>query len=136
MTITMSKSPLWKDIPEKYPHAFELFKEWIDHYKENVGWRYLFVSKVFETKRPEAHEDPFFNVGMAERQQRYDEGLVKFHQLPEEMQVGVFCRFAMEMNRTYEYHYWPYDVLHDKFCDELHAVFTNLEHKLSRLTKI
>lgn len=62
----LGKDNFWEPIKEKYPLAVERFCEWIDEYKEIVGWNKMFGSNV------------------------------KFHDIPYEMQMGIMNRFFIE----------------------------------------
>jgi hypothetical protein len=77
----LNKENFWDDIKERYPQAVELFCNWIDKYKEEVGWDRLFANGQYfmEPERNGGH--------------RID---TKFHDLPFEMQNGILARFDIE----------------------------------------
>jgi len=65
----------WDAVKETCPDAFLIFSRWIDEYKESVGWNFLFSSY---------------------KEGKETKSLIKFHDLPYEMQIGVLLRFFME----------------------------------------
>jgi hypothetical protein len=66
MQSQLTKSNFWHAIEKDYPNAFKSFSKFIDDYKYKVAWRWLF--------------------GMFNK--------TKYHELPDEMQLGIFFRFA------------------------------------------
>ena len=70
----LTKENCWNEMMELYPKATKLFCDWIDKYKEAVGWDGLFGNHFKEA----AHTK------------------IKFHHIPYEMQHGIWIRFASE----------------------------------------
>src|SRR5687768_11595223 len=70
----LNKENFFNEIGKKYPQALAHFNQWIDEYKKEVGWDELF-GNVY---RPD-HSDE-----------------IKFHDLPYDMQNGIFARFDLE----------------------------------------
>lgn len=66
MLKSLTKENFWNELQEKYPDLMKEFCEFIDAYKEKVGWAHL--------------------LGRA----------VKYHDLPIEMQIGIFIQFTLE----------------------------------------
>lgn len=62
----LSKENYWNEMQAKYPEAVQIFCDWIDKYKEKVGWASLFQDGI------------------------------KFHDLPFEFQNGIIARFDIE----------------------------------------
>lgn len=62
----LNKENYWNEIKAQYPDAMKIFLEWIDKYKEKIGWGKFFVEGI------------------------------KFHDLPFEFQNGVIARFDIE----------------------------------------
>jgi len=62
----LTKENYWDDVRVCYPDALKLFCNWIDKYKEEIGWKELFGDKL------------------------------KFHDMPFEFQNGVIARFDIE----------------------------------------
>lgn len=77
---TLTKENFWDDMEQKYPKAMAHFKAWIDQYKTEHDWEYL------------------FNVNV-----RYEQAGVpgrilltispKYHELPIAMQFGIFLEW-------------------------------------------
>lgn len=64
----LSKENFWDAIKDRYPEGFIYFTEWIDRYKEEVGWDKLFAPGI------------------------------KFHDVPLDIQNGIIARFDLEMH--------------------------------------
>jgi hypothetical protein len=62
----LSKDNFWDAIKDRYPEGFNHFSEWVDKYKEEVGWDKLFAPAV------------------------------KFHDVPLDIQNGIIARFDLE----------------------------------------
>lgn len=75
----LSKENFWNRLKEMYPDAVELFCNWIDKYKEEVGWNKLFNS-----------DSDYQNVDGK------NAPALKFHDLPFEFQNGIIARFDIE----------------------------------------
>jgi hypothetical protein len=70
----LTKANFWNKIEEKYPEEFKHFSAWIDKYKIECNWNYLFG-----------------NFGSTGRE-------IKFHDLPFDMQKGIIQRYQQEIN--------------------------------------
>lgn len=70
--LSLTKENFWNGLMERYPEGTKHFCEWIDKYKEEVGWNKLF-----------------------------GEG-IKFHDLPIDMQYGIIARFDSEKHNGKE----------------------------------
>lgn len=70
---TLTKENFWNEIMVQYPKSTKTFCEWIDAYKAAVSW------------------DTVFNI-------RFPGGVraAKFHEIPYEMQQGIWITFARE----------------------------------------
>jgi hypothetical protein len=66
MITGLTKENFWDAAEKRYPQALEHFKKWIDKYKEEIGWRDLFVDGR------------------------------KFHDLPFDLQNGIIARYDLE----------------------------------------
>jgi len=76
------KKRLWAELEERYPEEVGRFKDWVDGYKERVGWAELFAPRQFVVDGAQEERRP------------------KFHELPLEMQVGIFGLYAFERERS------------------------------------
>lgn len=63
----------WDKLKEKYPHAMKDFSEWIDQYKRDVNWNWIFN----ETHSTSAN-------------------IPKYHDLPDAMQFGIFQEYRFK----------------------------------------
>lgn len=81
----LTKENFWNDLKERYPQAMDMFSNWIDKYKEEVGWDKLFYNRC---SQPILDGD----MNLVEWKQR----AIKFHDLPFEMQNGILARFDIE----------------------------------------
>ncbi len=70
---SLTKENFWDAMDEKYPLAMKRFCEWIDRYKKEVEWDYLFFNKQQDELRGEP---------------------IKYHHLPIAMQLGIFIDFV------------------------------------------
>lgn len=68
---------------EEYPKAMEKFLSWIDKYKEENNWLYLFNGIDSETDLGDLRKAP------------------KFHDLPVAIQFGIFMQFNIEVSEEY-----------------------------------
>lgn len=66
MLKSLTKENFWNELFAKYPDLMKEFCTWIDEYKVRIGWPELIGSYI------------------------------KYHDLPIEMQVGIFVRWTME----------------------------------------
>lgn len=77
----MTKENLWNELQEKYPIMMKKFCDFIDEYKRKVRWDEMFGATV----RPDwTHFPP------------------KFHDLPFEMQVGIYMSFVFNTENVYQ----------------------------------
>jgi hypothetical protein len=68
----LGKENFWDAIRDRYPEGFIHFTEWVDRYKEEIGW------------------DKIFAPG------------VKFHDVPLDIQNGIIARFDLEKHNGKE----------------------------------
>lgn len=66
----LSKENFWNELYSKYPKGTKLFCDWIDKYKAENEWDFLFLGQ----KRKH----------------------IKFHDIPLAMQMGIFLQFIYE----------------------------------------
>jgi hypothetical protein len=76
----LTKENFWNRMMEQYPNATKKFCDWIDEYKVSVNWAILFGAKI------------------------------KFHDLPYEMQVGIWFSYALSIDNIESY-------VESIFCD-------------------
>jgi len=74
----LNKENFWNDVYDKYPNATQVFCDWIDVYKKENNW------------------DELFNAGHDTRGDLTE--APKFHDLPIEMQQGIWIKFVRETN--------------------------------------
>lgn len=67
-----NKENLFNALQKRFPEALAEFCQWIDDYKNEVGWHDLCQYST------------------------------KFHDLPKEMQIGIIMRFSIEMAIKYD----------------------------------
>jgi hypothetical protein len=70
---SLTKENFWNELAEYHPSAMDAFCKWIDEYKKRVDWSHLFYTPHTPQNRD-----------------------IKFHDLPIEMQVGIFFQFTIE----------------------------------------
>lgn len=80
----LNKENFWDEMELKFPGAMNVFKQWIDGYKEEVKWDELFGEDLLEP--------------------------VKFHDLPFDMQVGILIRFNYEIFKRADVYMEPHMV--------------------------
>lgn len=85
----MDKEKFWNGIQETCPLAFKRFADWIDQYKRIIEWDRLFYPNFLWYSDSHSPQD------IAARNDLKD-CKIKYHDLPTEMQVGIFLRFASE----------------------------------------
>lgn len=68
----MTKADFWDKIQLEYAEEMGEFKDWIDEYKRREEW------------------DQYFNRFCTEEQK------IKFHHLPNAMQIGIFIQYTIE----------------------------------------
>lgn len=105
---TLTKENFFDEMMKVYPLSMKKFCEWIDAYKKEVNWDML-----------------FFNNRKASPQSKCRSMPVKFHDIPYDMQAGIWINFANEiLNELFEqpeYHYM-YDLEED-----IKKVFSEIE---------
>lgn len=67
MMENLNKNNFWDALRDEYPEAVAHFCKWVDAYKAEVGWVYLFGEKI------------------------------KFHDVPYEFQLGILTRYELEL---------------------------------------
>lgn len=98
--------PLWDKIQEQFPNSMKYFIYWFDHYKKAVGWEGLFNETII-VQAP------------------------KFHDLPYEMQHGIWISFASDVLNTL-YEQPEYTPLLD-VEEEVNQVFKEIEQDVLSL---
>lgn len=76
LEVSMTKENFWNKIMEDCPGKMNEFCEWIDEYKAKSGW------------------DSIFQGGGE---------LIKYHDIPLAMQVGIFLQYAIEGDHYYNF---------------------------------
>lgn len=79
----MTKSGFWDQIERDFPELMADFKSWVDEWKRRVDWEHLF---------------PFQLVGRTDdiMGKYYEQYPLKFHHLPNAMQIGIFIQYTIE----------------------------------------
>jgi hypothetical protein len=77
----MAKESFWNDIEKDYPGEIKIFREWIDAYKQRINWGDLFPIK----------------------QRNHYWADIKFHHLPDAMQIGIFYQYTIETPCQYPF---------------------------------
>jgi len=72
----LTKENFWNELYKAYPQGTQVFCEWIDEYKKACNWNDLF--------RDHLNADAKFSSP-------------KFHDLPYDMQLGIWIRFRRDM---------------------------------------
>lgn len=80
----LTKEGFWDLMIQRYPVSSKIFLDWIDQYKKRVNWLPLFNSSS-DWQDNEGRNAP----------------APKFHNIPPEMQFGIFLQFIKE-------HHWEY----------------------------
>lgn len=79
----LTKENCFNELMQKYPKSMKVFCEWIEEYKEEVGWEGLFNDGVsFLTKN--------LNTITTESP--------KYHELPQALQHGIWIEFLTQRN--------------------------------------
>jgi hypothetical protein len=82
---TLTKENFWNEVMATYPNATKLFCDWIDEYKKEIEWDYLFANGIINRKP------------------------IKFHDIPHAMQQGIWIEFVEQTLHQYfeqpEYEY-------------------------------
>lgn len=75
----LTKENFWNEIMNQYPNATKCFCDWIDEYKKAANWSQLFNESCHAAGKP------------------------KFHDIPYDMQVGIWIKFATDkLNELFE----------------------------------
>lgn len=72
----LTKENFFNEMMEQYPKATKEFCDWIDDYKASVNWNSLFKAN--------------------ENTMQLHSSTYKFHEIPYDMQVGIWIAFAMD----------------------------------------
>ena len=95
-TFNLNKENFWNALKEQYPEAVEHFCNWIDAYKNEVGWDALFAPGI------------------------------KFHDIPYDMQNGIIARFDLEKFNGKKHADWMQEAepgrMRDLFADVQKAI--------------
>ena len=83
----LTKENFFNEMMEKFPNSMKVFCEWIDEYKESVNWNKLFNDSYSQTNIQRAPNGEVCHI---------DFSAPKFHDIPHDMQVGIWIRFAEE----------------------------------------
>lgn len=102
---TMTKEALWNEIKILYPNHFEIFSQWIDKYKTRVNWLELFNEKTIHSP-----VNGFESVALH---------APKFHELPAEMQAGIFVAYVRECGGGY----FNYSSRSENIADDIRTYF-------------
>lgn len=76
----LTKAAFWNGIAERHPLQMDRFQKWIDKYKMECNWHYLFGR---QRRMPEKPNDVW-------------PSWPKYHDLPAAMQFGIFIQYALE----------------------------------------
>lgn len=91
---TLTKENFWNGMMGQYPLATKMFCDWIDEYKKAVNWDFLFNGGVEKAHYSEI-QCHWSSAGKT--------ASPKFHDLPYDMQVGIWIRFAeYSLNHLFE----------------------------------
>lgn len=74
----LTKDNCFDELMQKYPKAMKIFCNWIDEYKKEVQWDNLFGNYTATG-----------DIGLDS---------IKFHDIPYDMQVGIWIRFLLAQN--------------------------------------
>lgn len=105
-------------LQKKYPKAMKVFCEWIDEYKKNIDWKFLF------------NEGAIFHVPMSPPDGDFTADAPKFHNLPYAMQLGIMLQFMQEQSGNKEE---TIDMRDDisGFFENLHGELVEKEAKMN-----
>ncbi len=84
----LTKENFWNDLNARYPKGMKVFCDWIDEYKKRVNWNQLFRNGPFLSFENDEITKPI-----------QGEQNVKFHDIPGEMQIGIYIQFLSDINR-------------------------------------
>jgi hypothetical protein len=102
----LTKENCFNEMMNQFPNAMTLFCNWIDEYKKQIHWDALF-GNIFPTEQK-----------------------IKFHNLPYEMQVGIWIRFANEtLNNLFEQPEYSY-------CGDLEEDIKTVFNEIDSLEEI
>ncbi len=80
---TLTKENFWDEMEQKYPKAMAHFKQWIDQYKRDNNWGYVF--------------NPEFTIKTISERGNFSSLThswpPKYHELPIAMQFGIFTEY-------------------------------------------
>lgn len=78
----LSEEDFWNKLHEECPGLMRMFFDFLDKYKKESGWDFLFSWNF--------HPATTHTVNKDRR--------AKFHDIPLEMQVGIILRFSIQIN--------------------------------------
>ena len=79
----MNKANFWDKLETEYPEQMGDFKKYIDEYKRREDWANLFPGRII--------------YGDDDVMGKYRQVIpVKFHDLPNAMQIGIFIQYTIE----------------------------------------
>jgi len=105
---TITKQGFWNRMYQEYPKAMKVFCAWIDQYKAEVDWNALF--KANETT------------------DQLQSSTYKFHEIPYELQQGIWLSFAYEtVENMFEQAEYSY---RGNIEDDAEEVFSSIEEYL------
>lgn len=85
MEENLSLDNTWNRMKELYPLAMEAFLKWIDEYKVQVDWNWLFGFSCSSSSGCGGHTE-----------------IPKFHDLPLEMQAGIIAKWLSIVKQNNE----------------------------------
>lgn len=95
----LTKENFWNAMMEKYPTAMKLFCTFVDQYKKEVGWE-----KLFNATAPPGSSTKY--IGGTDPVKENAPIVIhelfpapKFHDLPLEMQMGIWDRFVQPLTK-------------------------------------
>lgn len=114
---SLTKENFWNELSDKCPGEMKRFKEWIDEYKKQVVWEYVFCNGFvcIQYETPEGR-------GMIHTSMRD----LKYHDLPIAMQVGIFIQYTLEVPHTTRFVAFP--VAMDDFAEVIRIWFMTEEY--------
>lgn len=81
----LTKENFFNEMMEQFPNATKLFCDWIDEYKKMVNWNKLFNDTYSQNNIKRASNGEICSI---------DFSAPKFHELPYDIQAGIWIRFA------------------------------------------
>ena len=93
----MTKEGFWADIAREYPEQMADFQVWLSEYRRREGWDELFnngrscnaTMDKYATAQTASDFGPDAGIRSFDHQ-------VKFHNLPNAMQIGIFMQYTIE----------------------------------------